>query len=120
MARITDMKDEDQSLREALQDEQQRMDAPAPDFAAVWAAAEAQARPRHRFAAPVAVALIAIIAVTLLLPDDDPTYVDVEELLTSTSWIAPSDTLLPQHQFDIFREIPRLIESTESADGALL
>lgn len=120
MAGITDMKDEDFTLREALQDEQQQMDGSAPDFAAVWAAAEAQARPRRRFAAPVAVALIAIVAVSLLPSNDDPNFVDLDELLGSTSWTAPSDALLPEHQIDIFREIPRLIESTEMLEGALL
>ncbi len=41
-------------------------------------------------------------------------------LLENTSWAAPSDVLLPQHRFDIYREIPAFIESTKLEEGTLL
>ena len=46
--------------------------------------------------------------------------IEMGELLGSTSWQAPSDVLLPQHEFDLYQDMPALIESTEAATGALL
>jgi len=41
-------------------------------------------------------------------------------LLGTTGWSAPSDSLMPDHQFDIYQDIPVLIESTETYGGTLL
>ena len=49
-----------------------------------------------------------------------PEPLEVTGLLDSTNWVAPSDALLPEHEFDIFEELPRPMESTDSAEGALL
>ena len=71
----------------------------------------------------LSVAAVAAVAVGLLLrtpPAPDTSFVEMDELMSSTSWVAPSDVLLPEHQFDIYQELPSLLESTESAGGSLL
>ena len=121
------MNNEDQVLRSTLQKAQQQADGPVPEFDRVFAAAQRKVRDRRRvqFAGAAAVAAIALFAVGLLPAEKDEfTYVDVEALVATTYWSAPSDSLLPEHQFDIYREMPRLFESTdvstESDTGALL
>lgn len=117
------MNSDDKTLRDTLQKAQQQADGPVPDFEMVFGAAQRLSRDRRgmRFAGLAAAAAFAGLAL-LLLPtqDDEFTYVDVEELMASTSWSAPSDSLLPEHQFDIYREIPKLFESTDTDAGALL
>ena len=97
----------------------------APAFDATWRAAESRyARARHiqRMLAGAAAAVAAIIVGLNLTnsPVDDVTYIEVAELLESTSWTAPSDVLLPKREFDIYQELPTLLESTETAGGTLL
>jgi len=99
----------------------------APDFDKVWANAEialGNSRRRFRLASGVAAVLaLAVIAATLWpsqqaeLSDD---YLIADALMNSTLWSAPSDSLMPEHQFDIYQEIPFLIESTNSLEGTLL
>ncbi len=116
------MSNEDANLRAILQQSQRDADGAVPGFDEVWAAAEARVRVRahrKRFAGLAAVAAVTILAL-LPSPDEEIRYVDIEELMGSTSWSAPSDSLLPVHQFDIYREIPRLFESTEPYGGTLL
>lgn len=96
-----------------------------PTFAATWRAAEERhARSRRRYGMLVgAAAVVAMVIVGLQLqtpPAADVNFIEVDELLGSTSWTAPSDVLLPRHEFDIYQELPSLIESTEPAGGALL
>ncbi len=96
-----------------------------PGFEAAWAAAEIRASRYSRrgwvAGGALAAAVVIAIAAGLLRPADrDWQYVSLEELESSTSWVAPSDVLLPKHQFDIYNEIPVLIESTETERGALL
>lgn len=97
-----------------------------PEFDDVFAAAEATAaRRRGRVMAvggvAAAVALVAIAVVMQLQPvEQDWQFVDPDEFASSTSWSAPSDVLLPEHRFDIYGEIPVLIESTGTSEGALL
>jgi hypothetical protein len=96
-----------------------------PTFEETWQAAErryATSRRRHRgLTAAAGLAVAAIVATALLTPTaDEVTYVEAAELLGSTSWSAPSDVLLPEYQFDIYQELPSLIESTEPAGGSLL
>jgi hypothetical protein len=43
-----------------------------------------------------------------------------DALMNSTTWTAPSDVLMPDHQFDIYRDIPVLDQSTISEEGTLL
>ena len=121
------MNNNDRILRTTLQKAQRQADGPVPEFDRVFAAAQRTLRDRRRlqFAAAAAVAAIALLAIGLLPTEKDEfTYVDVEALVATTYWSAPSDFLLPEHQFDIYREVPRLFESmdvsTESDAGALL
>lgn len=99
----------------------------APDFDEVWAKAEAAHRDSQRkvrlIGGVAAVLALAVIAATLWpsqqaeLSDD---YLIADALMNSTLWSAPSDALMPEHQFDIYQEIPFLIESTNSLEGTLL
>lgn len=120
------MNNEDQVLGEMLQRVQRESDGLAPDFAMTFAAAQDRAASRRRlqYAAVAAVALVAVIALGLIpAQEEEFTYVDVDELTATTRWSAPSDSLLPQHQFDIYRELPRLFEATDVStdfDGGTL
>lgn len=119
------MTDSDMKLREALREAQQNAESGhAPAFDRVWAAATVRARTMRRRRAvvgSVAAAAVAVFAVALLMPGGiEPQFIDAEELLGTTSWSAPSDGLLPEHRFDIYEDIPVLIESTETYGGALL
>ncbi len=94
-------------------------------FEDVFGAAEARlqrTRRRRRvvFAAAAAAAIAAALLHALLPGQPDWQYVDPELFTTSTSWAAPSDVLLPERRIDIYEEIPVLIESTETDEGALL
>ena len=98
-------------------------DAEAPSFDRTWAAAEARYRRSRRRYAGFAAAMVAAAAVLVVLntgpePQDDSWIGD--ELLSSTSWSAPSDVLLPEREFDIYQDLPSLNTSTKAADGALL
>ena len=99
-------------------------DAQAPSFDATWAAAETRHRQaRRRYAGLAAAAVIAAATLVVLNlgpePAGDDSWVG-DELLTSTSWTAPSDVLLPEREFDIYQDLPSLNVSTKSVDGALL
>ena len=114
-------------LRAAMQQGQAEAEAGrTPEFDDVFAAAEASAaRRRGRVMAvggvAAAVALVAIAVAMQLQPvEQDWQFVDPDEFASSTSWSAPSDVLLPEHRFDIYGEIPVLIESTGTSEGALL
>jgi hypothetical protein len=93
-----------------------------PDFDTVWAAAESRARARRRPWALGGVAAAVVAAIVWFAQPDEQAwqYIDPDDLASSTSWVAPSDVLLPERQFDIFKEIPVLIESTSTIEGALL
>jgi len=117
---------DDDKLEQQVQRAWPELDAGrAPSFAAAWAAAErryAQGRRRTRVYAGAA-AVVAAVVVGLVMqapPVEEAAYVEIDELMSSTSWSAPSDVLLPEHQFDIYQEVPSLLESTESAGGSLL
>lgn len=92
-----------------------------PTFASVWAGAERRRVSSRRRNALAAAAVLAIAV--LFLGDGGPEpggYIEVAELMESTYWVAPSDVLLPDREFDIYEELPVLFESTEPAEGALL
>ena len=121
------MTDTDNALQDAFRQGQQAVEAGrVPDFDAVWAGAESTVAQRRRRTVAVgglaaAAALIAVVVIGQMRPVElDWQYVDPDELASGTSWAAPSDILLPEHQFDIYREIPVLIESTGTDGGTLL
>ena len=96
-----------------------------PSFDATWHAAEARyKRGRRRYAAlaglAATLAAVAIIVNALMPEPEQFAYIEMAELLETTSWQAPSVVLMPARDFDIYREVPVLIESTEEAGGALL
>ncbi len=96
-----------------------------PGFAAVWTAAERRYAAWKRSRRALAAAVIAGVGVMVMLhfatPDDAAApYIEVAELLDSTFWIAPSDALLPVREFDLYDELPAVLESTEPGQGALL
>ena len=120
------MTDFDNTIRDALQAEQANREAGrAPAFEDSFAAARAHVAARTRRRRTVfgiaAVTAIVAVAASLLLPHgEDWQYVDPDDLVTGTAWVAPSDVLLPEYSIDIYRDIPVLIESTDGNGGALL
>jgi len=120
------MTDSDNTLQRAVRDAHARAEsAPVPEFEQTWAAARARAGStrgrRYLLAGSVAAAAVLAIAFGLRAPlDDDWQYIDEYELLETTGWSAPSDSLLPSREFDIYETVPVLIESTETYGGALL
>jgi hypothetical protein len=110
-------------IKQALRQAQRAAEAGRlPEFDTVWAAAEMQARERRRPWAFAGLAAAVIAGIVWIAQPEERAwqYVDPDELASSTSWVAPSDVLLPERQFDIFKEIPVLIESTSTTEGALL
>ena len=94
-----------------------------PSFEETWQAARQRhaAGRRHygRFATAAAIVAAVVVAFNMQAPQQ-PSYIEVAELLESTYWSAPSDALLPDRQFDIYQDMPVIFESTEPAGGALL
>ncbi len=88
----------------------------APAFDETWRRAERQgAVQRRRYAGFASVAAATAIAVIVLGSEGSRVqqdYVEVADLLETTYWTAPSDTLMPEHQFDIYQDMPVLFEST--------
>ena len=118
-----EMKEADirRSLKPAFEQEQA-----TPGFDAMWTKAELahdQQRKVRMFSGVAAVLAMVVIAATLWpsqqaeLHDD---YLIADALMNSTLWSAPSDSLMPEHQFDIYQEIPFLLESTNTLEGTLL
>ena len=97
----------------------------APVFDKVWANAELshrQSRRRYAWLASAAATIAAIVIVSNNGAPQENTinFIGLDELMGSTSWTAPSDSLLPEHQIDLYQDLPTLILSTEPAEGALL
>ena len=119
----------DEELKRSLA---HKVDQAAPDFAVVMQAAQEQHAAGSKRRRLLAVA--AVVAVLMIMTagrwsaerwSSEPRVADDEfliaaALLENTSWAAPSDVLLPQHRFDIYREIPAFIESTKLEEGTLL
>jgi len=117
------MNKEDQTMKATLQRAQRQADGRAPEFGSLFAAAERRTERRRtvRFAGLAAAMAVAAIALGLLpVHEEEFRYVDVEELVATTQWSAPSDFLLPTHRFDLYQELPQLFESTNTDEGALL
>lgn len=115
----------DNDIRQGLKDGQAIAEAGrVPEFDRVWADAHRRlaSRRRRRAAGGLAAAIALTALAAVLLPSRQPVweFVNPEDLVTSTSWQAPSDVLLPEHRIDIYEEIPVLIESTEIDGGTLL
>jgi hypothetical protein len=118
----------DNDIKEVLKDAHGAVRRPeAPAFGKVWAAAESQnLTERRRYAAfsgmAAALAMVAIVAGLWSTQEtgisDD--FLIADSLLNTTQWSAPSDVLMPTHEFDIYREIPFLMESTDPEEGTLL
>ena len=112
------MSDTDENMRRELSRTLRSVDDSAhPSFRNVWRAAEqrhAASRRRYRyFASAAALLAVVIIGINVPLPQDEQVlYIEVAELLGSTSWSAPSDVLLPDREFDIYQDLPMLSEST--------
>lgn len=121
---MTCMNMSDQELASAVR-RANSADSEAPPFGKVWSAAEQQhLRSRRRYAwFASAAAVLAAIVVVLHFGSPTPNhgeYIEMAELLDSTSWAAPSDVLLPNYEIDIYQDLPALMESTKPAEGALL
>lgn len=120
------MNEPNRTLRSQLQQAQQEAEqGRVPDFDTVWVAAEKRAAKGSKqgwmAAGAVAAAIVVMITVGLQRPaEQDWQYVNPDDFESSTGWVAPSDVLLPEHRVDIFRDIPVLIESTRTEEGALL
>ncbi len=113
-------------LKSGLQKAWKRAEGTPPAFDETWAAAEARhAKSGFRRTALAGVAAAAALAVVIvLLPEQQVELTDefliADALMNSTSWTAPSDVLMPEHQFDIYREIPIPDPSTIAEEGSLL
>ena len=114
----------DEALKDALKGAYQEAEGQPPSFEETLAAAEqrtSRAGNGLRFAAGLAAALVAAF---VLWPATEPELTDefliADSLMNSTTWTAPSDALMPEHEFDIYQETPFLNESTISPEGTLL
>ena len=119
------MTDSEARIRDELRAAQAASEAGrVPDFASSWLAAERLAATngsrRVLLAGSAAAVAAVVLALTLMRGGEDWQYIDKGDLLGTTSWSAPSDSLLPEHRFDIYRDIPLQMESTGSNEGALL
>ncbi len=117
------MKTDDRQLAQTIRNAMPA-DPQAPSFADAYAAASQQVgRRRHRLhlLAAAAVAAIAVIVIVDTRPGvTEPGYIEMAELMETTSWTAPSDALLPDSRFDIYQDLPTLMKSTDGNGGALL
>ena len=114
----------DRELRRSLGREEEQ---PAPEFASVMQAAEQRnSRNRMRYRVVAATAVIGSAALLVFAqwpnnrPITDDEFLIADALLDATYWTAPSDVLMPQHQFDIYQDMPVFGVSTESEEGTLL
>lgn len=115
----------DNDIRQGLKRGQSIAEAGrVPAFDRVWAGARRRvaSRRRRRVAGGLAAAVTLTAMAAVLLQSRQPAweFVDPEDLVTGTSWQAPSDVLLPEYRIDIYEEIPVLIESTAIDGGTLL
>jgi hypothetical protein len=117
----------EQDIKKVLETAYQSAEGKPPPFAEAFAVAEDRyraSRRRFRLAGGVAAAA-AVVAITVVLwpgqqaPVGDE-FMIADALMNSTTWTAPSDVLMPDHQFDIYRDIPVLDQSTISEEGTLL
>ncbi len=118
----------DEKLRQKLRESLQSMQGgDVPAFDAMWANAEKQhgtTRLHYRRIAGLTTAAAVAATAFMLWPLNAnhavDTYLTVEDLLSTTQWVAPSDVLLPEYQFDIYDDLPVLIEAIEFDEGSFL
>lgn len=114
----------DEELKNALKSAYQVAEKKAPSFGETMTAAERRLKPsgmRLKVLGGLAAALVgALVFWPGRVPEPTDDFLIADSLMNSTSWIAPSDALMPEHQFDIYRETPFLNESTISPEGTLL
>jgi hypothetical protein len=117
----------DDDLKQGLKRAFHAAEGKPPSFAKTFLAAQSRHTRRRTGLRAIAgiAAAVAIVAVSILLwpaqqAEMSDEFLIAESLLNSTSWSAPSDSLLPEHQFDIYQDIPRLDGSTISREGTLL
>ena len=95
-----------------------------PDFDMTMQVAERRAsknrRPRIVAAAAIAALAAAIVLNVSRTPVDETTFIEMDAFMSTTSWSAPSDSLLPESRINIYEDVPTLMESTEDYGGALL
>ena len=113
----------EQELKRRLQQSLPRGEA--PPFDESWARAQIEARrPNRRYGFLAAAVALLAVTVGLFWPSQEEIvtndFLIAESILNSTRWTAPSDVLMPRHQFDIYREIPLPMESTDLNEGTLL
>lgn len=118
----------DNELKQKLRDSLQSMqNDDVPEFDAVWANAEKRHHAsRLHYARITGIATAAAIAVMAFMiwplngNDVTDAYLTEEDLMGSTRWLAPSDVLLPVHRFDIYGDLPILIETNDLDEGSML
>ena len=114
---------DEKGLKQRLKASLQSRQGEAPEFDATWDAAERRYRvssARYRRFAGVA-AIAAIVIILMQLPDrDHRPYLTEADLMSSTQWLAPSDVLLPRHEFDLYGELPVLIDINGIEKGSPL
>jgi hypothetical protein len=118
----------DNELKQQLQNSLHSMQRDdVPEFDSVWANAEKRhhaSRLRYArvagFAAAAAVAAMTFMMWPLNGNNVPDIYLTEQDLMSSTHWLAPSDVLLPEHQFDIYGELPVLIETNDLDEGSQL
>ena len=115
------MNGDDQELRDVVR--RSWPDAGGPSFIDTWTAATRRRSAGRRNRAYGAVAAAVVMAAAIALFSQAPErarYIEADSLLETTYWIAPSDSLLPDRQFDIYQDVPAIFESMEPAGGSLL
>lgn len=120
------MSDSNREFDRALEQELRAPTAQhGPPFERSMQAAELQLAARNRrhtgfSAAALAVAAVVVASNVSMRGEPDAKFIEMAELMSSTSWAAPSDILLPERQFDVYQDLPELIEPTDEAEGRTL
>ena len=114
----------DTELQQAVQEGLLHREEP-PSFEDTWHAVEhryRRGRQRKAMLAGLAatIAAVAILFNALAPEPEELAFIEMAELLETTSWQAPSDALMPTREFDIYQDLPDLMESTDQAGGAFL
>ena len=114
----------DEELKNALKGAYQVAEGKPPSFEETMTAAERRIGGSGARLKVIAGMAAAVVVALVLWPAREPELTDefliADSLLNSTTWMAPSDALMPEHQFDIYQETPFLNESTISPEGTLL
>jgi hypothetical protein len=115
----------DDELKQSLKRAFESAEGAPPDFGTMLSTADAGLRRKRmlvRLASGVAAAAFALFVGLWSsdAPQPPDEYLIADALMNSTAWSAPSDVLMPEHQFDVYREISFPVPSTNSQEGSLL